>query len=83
MTAFLYPNPVSGQNAFVEVSGQKIIDLKVECINMLGQVIYSKTYKGISPSIIEIPSANIEQGVYVVNLSSADGKKWTSRLIKL
>jgi hypothetical protein len=83
LTAILYPNPVSGQNAFIDLSAEKITDLKVEFFNMLGEVIYSRTYTGASPSLIEIPCANIPQGVYMISLSSAGGKNWTSRLVKM
>jgi hypothetical protein len=83
MNATLYPNPVSGQNAFVDLNGEKITDLKVELFNMLGALVYSTSYAGTSPSRIEIPCGNNPQGIYIISLSSANGTKWTSRMVKM
>jgi hypothetical protein len=78
-----YPNPVSGQNAFVDLSSENITDLKIELIDMLGKVVYSRTYAGRNPTTLEIPCSAVPQGVYLINLSDPSGKKWTTRLVKL
>jgi hypothetical protein len=79
----LYPNPVSGENAFIDLSGEKVLDLKLEIYNAIGQTVFTKHYVGQNPSVIEIPCSNFEQGVYFINLSSPNGKKWTNRLVKM
>jgi hypothetical protein len=81
--ANLYPNPVSGQNAFVDLSSENIFDLKLEIFNMLGESVYSKSYAGKNPATLEIPCMSVPQGVYIVSLSAPNGKKWTSRFVKL
>ena len=83
LNAKLYPNPVSGQNTFINLSGEKIQDLKIEIYSTLGQLVYSKVYNGISASTIEIPIGNFLPGVYTLNLSSSNKKRWTSRLVKM
>lgn len=81
--AKLYPNPVSGQNAFIHVSGDKTLNLKLEIYNAIGQMIYGKDYTGQAPALIEIPCANFNQGVYTISLSLPDGKKWILRLVNM
>nr|MBA3704649.1 T9SS type A sorting domain-containing protein [Bacteroidota bacterium] len=83
LKATLYPNPVEGENAFIGISNEKLSDLKVELFNMLGEVVYSRIYTGTAGPVIEIPCGIIKQGVYIINLSSANGKKWNSRFVKL
>lgn len=79
----LYPNPVSGENAFIDLSGEKVLDLKLEIYNAMGQIVFTKQYSGQNPSTIEVPCSNLGQGVYFINLSSPKGKKWTTRLVKI
>ncbi len=82
--SILYPNPVlSGQNVFINLSEEKVTDLKVELFNTLGELVYSTIYAGTSTGKVEIPCGNIPQGIYFVKLSSSNKKQWTSRLIKI
>lgn len=81
--ATLYPNPVSGQTIFVNLSGNNNSDLKVELFNMIGELVYSAAYTGKSQSVIEIPSGDIQKGIYIVKLSSSDGTSWSSRFVKM
>jgi hypothetical protein len=83
MNVKLYPNPVSGENVFIDLTGEKVLDLKLEIYNALGQIVCTKQYTGQNPSVIEIPCSNFEQGVYFINLSSPKGKKWTNRFVKI
>lgn len=78
----LFPNPSSG-NSFIDLLGDKINDLKVEVYTIHGQLVYSKHYQTELFDYIEIPSAQFSQGLYIVNLSSGKGKKWTGKLVKL
>jgi len=83
LSAILYPNPIgSGQNVFVNISSQNISDCEVEVFNVLGKVVYSKTYSG-KESLIEIPCGNISQGIYLIKLSTSSGKTWSSRFVKM
>jgi hypothetical protein len=78
----LFPNPVNGQNAFVDLSAEQERDLILEVYNALGQIIFTKHYSG-QHSLIEIPSADFGQGVYGVSLTGANGKGWKSWLVKM
>ena len=83
LEAVLYPNPVvAGQNVFVNISSSNISDLKVELFNVLGEVIYSKSYSGKTESLLEIPCGDISQGIYLIKLSTSEGKMWSGRVMK-
>ncbi len=83
ISAMVYPNPVSGQNAGIALSGEKVFDAKLEVYNSLGQIAYSKYYAGECPSYIEVPSVNFEPGVYIINVSVGEGNVWNGKLVKL
>lgn len=70
-------------NFFIDFSNEKVKDLQLFVYNSIGQLVYTKLYKGQSPSLIEIPSLNFDQGTYRVSLSSLNGKTWSSLLVKL
>jgi hypothetical protein len=83
-TAFLFPNPVSSQSVFVSLQGaENTLEFKVEMLNMLGETVYVKSYPGKPEAQLEIPCGQVSKGVYLLRLSSGDGKSWTSRLVKL
>ncbi len=79
----LYPNPAYNQNAFIDLSGETVNDLNLNVFNSLGQIVFTKHYAGQNPELLEIPSANFNQGVYAVSLTTANGKTWNSWLVKM
>ena len=83
LNAVVYPNPFADQNLFVNLSAENISDVTIELFNMLGEVVYTKTYPGKAEAIIEIPGEEIAKGVYLIRLSSAEGKKWSSKVVKM
>ena len=62
---------------------KKLLDLKLEVYNTLGQIIYTKQYVGFNPSLMEIPSSRFDEGIYGVTLSNSKGKIWSSWLVKM
>jgi hypothetical protein len=78
----LFPNPSTG-NSFLDLSAANLIDAKLEVYNIHGQLIYTKQYSGQNLPTLEIPSNEFDQGLYFVNLSSAKGKIWTGKLVKI
>ena len=78
----LFPNP-SSENTWIDISEEKILDLKVEVYSVQGTLVYSNVYSGNHASFIEIPSAQFAQGLYVVKLSTASKKIWTGKLLKM
>ncbi|MCW3085950.1 MAG: hypothetical protein JWP12_3316 [Bacteroidetes bacterium] len=83
MNIKLYPNPVATQNACIDLGNEKVQDLKIQIYTTLGELVYSKQYTGSNPLRIEIPSADFNKGIYLVSLTSASGKKWNTRLVKM
>lgn len=81
IVASLYPNPVSGMNAFVGLNSE-ISNFKVELFNLLGELVYTKIYRERSGFVIEIPTVDLEKGIYMVKLSAYEGN-WTSKFIKM
>ncbi len=79
----LFPNPTTTENTFLDVSSEKLLDLKLEVYNTLGQIIYTKQYVGFNPSLMEIPSSRFDEGIYGVTLSNSKGKIWSSWLVKM
>ena len=79
----LFPNPTFNENTFIDFSGEKINDIKIDVYNIHGQLVYNKQYKGQNPLSIEIPSNQFSQGMYIIDLSSTKGKIWNGKLVKL
>jgi hypothetical protein len=82
LNASLFPNPVSGETVFIDLATENVSDLKVELFNVLGEITYSKIYSGKTASRIQVPCGNLSSGVYVIHLSTLEGKTWNSRFIK-
>jgi hypothetical protein len=78
----LFPNPGYG-DSFIDLSGEKINELKLEVYNLHGQLVYAKHYAGQNPSVLHVPSSDFSQGLYIINLSSAKGHIWTGKLVKM
>ncbi|MBI3517925.1 MAG: T9SS type A sorting domain-containing protein [Bacteroidetes bacterium] len=83
LQAKLFPNPTSGNYTYIDLSSEKIMDVKMDVYNSLGQIVFTKQYVGQNPSLIEIPSFAFEQGIYAVTLSTEKGKMWSSWLVKM
>jgi hypothetical protein len=66
----LYPNPCADiVNASIKVS--KDTDVKIEIIDMLGQVVYSRTdFVNAGTSAISIDTKNFESQVYIVRINN-------------
>ena len=83
LNAVLYPNPVSDQTIFVNLSEENNTGLKIELFNTIGELVYSKLDPGKAASRIEIPCGDLHSGVYFIRLSSVEGKTWSSRFVKM
>jgi len=79
----LYPNPIANENAFLDLSNENIMDMKIEVYSSIGQLLYSKMYSGKNPTTIEIPCAYFTRGVYTISLVSSSRKKWIGKLVKI
>jgi hypothetical protein len=83
LKANLYPNPVNGEHFYVDLSRETVSELKVELFNTLGKLVYSQLTSGKNAATLEVPCANLPKGVYTIRLSSAEGRSWTTRVVKM
>lgn len=70
----IYPNPGNG-TAFYMVTSPEQKNLKLEIVNIAGQLVYSKMQQ-IQPGLnqIKLPFDNVSQGSYLVRLLSVEGR---------
>lgn len=74
----IYPNPAS-ESFFVDIPGNSS-DWSVSVVNMVGQTVYGANMDSFN-NRIEVPSINLEAGIYLVQLKSKDGKKATKKVV--
>ena len=71
----VYPNPA---NASTNVNFNLVSEgiVKIEVVNMLGQVVSTQVSKTLAPGEqnIELNTSNIQTGAYLVNIISGDFK---------
>lgn len=72
-----YPNPTNGK--FTINLGESFPESSVTIINMLGQVVFSSTYKNTQTLDVEI---NGTAGVYLANVKTSEGKQATLKISK-
>jgi hypothetical protein len=83
LQARLYPNPVSGRNVSLDITGMGNSILKIELCYILGEILFSKIYSDQDGQTLEIPCANLLPGIYTIRISSSTGENWSSRLVKV
>jgi len=77
-TLDVYPNPFSTSFYLNTPEINSYFDIKI--LNLQGQVIWQK--KNVLRNSEIIPDVKMTSGIYFVELSSADGKKYQTKLIK-
>ena len=75
----VYPNPAQ-TIATLAVETMQTIDLRIELVNVMGQVMYSQEVTQTAAMQYELPIANFTSGVYFIKVSSKEGVA-TMRLI--
>ena len=68
----IFPNPTNG---LIHINGISPEAFKMEIINALGQVIYSKKYANAATSEIEYSFPDASKGIYTLRLTSANHTK--------
>lgn len=77
----LYPNPSNG--AKINLSANSAFEnAKVEIYNLIGQKLISLTSDLGTKNQLSIPIADLNVGVYVINVTTSTGEKFTSKFIK-
>lgn len=78
----IYPNPVTDAWLNIALNNEKQGTFQLSILNNAGQVLYSKTYQTAgSNAIYRLPVAGFNTGHYLLNITSADGKKTTQPVI--
>lgn len=68
----IFPNPTNG-NSNLELNLVENSNVKVDVLNTLGQVVFTKTLTNVSGNqTINIDSQNFESGLYLVNIKVGD-----------
>jgi len=77
------PNPVS-QNAYINISLKEVTSLRVEILNQMGQVVSveNKTMKA-GETRLELKTAKLHEGLYILNITPSDGISSYKKFIKL
>lgn len=77
----LYPNPTNG--AKINLSANSSFEnAEVAIYNLIGQKLISLTSDLGTKNQLSIPIANLNVGVYVINVITNSGQKFTSKFIK-
>jgi hypothetical protein len=69
----VYPNP-AGEQVFVNFMLNSSSDVTIEIINTLGQIVFSQRHNGLTSGFHQynISTENLAEGVYMVNVRTAD-----------
>lgn len=79
----LYPNPLNGDSFQIMARGFESESLKVQIVNMLGQVVYSGAATVASNGVATVTLAEtIASGIYNVKIVSEDNQVINKKLIK-
>ena len=70
----IYPNPI---NSLVTISGENL--LKIEIFNIMGQTVFSMICNA-DKNTINI--ANLNSGIYLIKVRTANGKDFAKRIVK-
>lgn len=77
----LYPNPASGASLFLN-SNLSFKNAQIEVYNLLGQKVAHLKADFGKNNQISIPISDLSFGVYVINVTTNTGEKFTSKFIK-
>lgn len=77
----LYPNPTNGTSLFLN-SKTSFENAQIEIFNILGQKVSHMNAGFGNNNQISIPVGDLTVGVYVINIKTNTGEKFTSKFIK-
>lgn len=75
----IYPNPIVNE-VYIERNSSMRNIIKVELFSILGQKLLVK--EGINSTKTKIRIEHLINGIYFLNITSAESKYWTKRIIK-
>jgi Secretion system C-terminal sorting domain len=74
----VYPNPVTGQYAYIEFEGLDASEHNATIVDQLGRVV--RTYSDFSGTQLQIEKGELTAGIYFVTLQNRKGERATTRL---
>jgi PKD repeat protein len=78
----VYPNPV-GNMMNITFTAQTALDVDLIVTNTMGQQVLNGTYSvNATSNHLQVNTANLEKGIYIMQLRSADGSVATHKFIK-
>ncbi|XZF13499.1 T9SS type A sorting domain-containing protein [Chitinophagaceae bacterium MMS25-I14] len=81
--ASLFPNPVTGSQAYLNYYTGEVTPCNIQLLNMAGQVLYQTSEPGsIGDHMISIPVGTLPHGLYFVEMHNKAGQKQTLKLIR-
>lgn len=75
----VYPNPVTGNQFFIQLPTQQLGAINVKLVNLLGQEVYSKALHGSEGAVRIQPETQLQSGVYLLKIT--DGKQTATKKI--
>ncbi|MHB8261909.1 MAG: T9SS type A sorting domain-containing protein [Bacteroidia bacterium] len=75
-----FPNPSNGQINFA-VTLAAPTDLSISVVNMLGQLVYTKTESNISNAVLNYDLSSLSKGVYFINIMDSQSNKTVKKMI--
>jgi|GEM_PF-314608 PKD repeat protein len=76
----LFPNPNNGQFNFA-VTLSEATNLNFTIINMLGQVVYTKSENNITNAVLSCNLSHLEKGVYYASITDSNNNKTVKKII--
>ena len=76
----LFPNPSNGQFNFA-VALAEPTNLNFTVINMLGQVVYTKSVNNVLNTKLNVDLSNLAKGVYYANIMDSNNNKTVKKII--
>ncbi|HXU27425.1 MAG TPA: T9SS type A sorting domain-containing protein, partial [Bacteroidia bacterium] len=76
----LFPNPNSGQFNFA-ISLPEATNLNFTIVNMLGQVVYTKSENSVTNTVLSCDLSHLAKGVYYANITDSKNNKTVKKII--
>ena len=76
----LYPNPNNGQFNFA-VNLAEATNLNFTVVNMLGQVVYTKSENNITNALLSCDLSHLAKGIYYANITDSNNNKTVKKII--
>jgi hypothetical protein len=76
----LFPNPNNGQFNF-SVTLSEASNLNFTIVNMLGQVVYTKSENNITNAVLSCDLSHLAKGVYYANITDSKNNKTVKKII--